>query len=161
MNQNTSAPMYEYKAMNTQSLTHKYHSHHKHKTQCLEAFELGSRYLATKDVARAIRWYERAAAAGHTVAQYNLGLMYLKGEGVSRDAFKGLRSWWPSRSLMWCRRAHANVTQTQVCVRATSFVTTHRSVASNGQRVINRDPHAGFVPSPIAVGPNTQRNERL
>ncbi len=54
------------------------------------AFQLGNHYLVAKDATKAMRWYQRAATAGHAGAQYNLGLMYLKGEGVVRDALKGL-----------------------------------------------------------------------
>lgn len=54
------------------------------------AFKLGSDYLITKDTDRAFQWYLRAAVLDHTGAQYNLGLMCLKGEGVSQDAFAGL-----------------------------------------------------------------------
>lgn len=67
-----------------------YHSYRKQQTHCLHAFRLGSRYLVAKDVTKAMWWYQRAATAGHAGAQYNLGLMYLKGEGVVRDARQGL-----------------------------------------------------------------------
>ena len=56
------------------------------------AFKLGSRSLITKDVNKAFQWYLRAAVLDHSGAQYNLGLMCLKGEGVSQDALAGL-SW--------------------------------------------------------------------
>ena len=54
------------------------------------AFKLGNDYLITKDANKAFQWYLHAAVLGHTGAQYNLGLMCLKGEGVSQDAFAGL-----------------------------------------------------------------------
>jgi hypothetical protein len=54
------------------------------------AFKLGSSYAVAKDTNRAFQWYLRAAVLGHTGAQYNLGLMCLTGEGVSRDALAGL-----------------------------------------------------------------------
>ncbi len=38
--------------------------------------------------AKAMYWYERAAAQGEPRAQYNLGLMYLNGQGVSQDPVK-------------------------------------------------------------------------
>ncbi len=56
------------------------------------AFKLGSRSLITKDANKAFKWYLRAAVLDHSGAQYNLGLMCLKGEGVSQDALAGL-SW--------------------------------------------------------------------
>lgn len=54
------------------------------------AFKCGNRHLVAKEAMKAISYYQRAANAGHAGAQYNLGLMYLKGEGVPRDALNGL-----------------------------------------------------------------------
>ena len=42
-------------------------------------------------IERALQWYERAALAGSTRAQYNLGLLYLRGEEIPWDGMKGLR----------------------------------------------------------------------
>ncbi len=56
------------------------------------AFKLGSSYAVAKAANRAFQWYLRAAVLDHSGAQYNLGLMCLKGEGVSQDALAGL-SW--------------------------------------------------------------------
>lgn len=60
------------------------------------AFKLGNRHFTENDTGAAVRWYERAAKAGHTGAQYNLGLIYLKGEGVRWDGFEGIK---------WIRKA--------------------------------------------------------
>ena len=54
------------------------------------AFKRGNRHLVAKEATKAISCYRRAANAGHAGAQYNLGLMYLKGESVPRDALYGL-----------------------------------------------------------------------
>ncbi len=54
------------------------------------AFKRGNRHLVAKEAMKAISCYQRAANAGHAGAQYNLGLTYLKGEGVPRDALYGL-----------------------------------------------------------------------
>ena len=54
------------------------------------AFKRGNRHLMAKEAKKAISCYQRAANAGHAGAQYNLGLMYVKGEGVPRDALYGL-----------------------------------------------------------------------
>ena len=35
------------------------------------------------DHAEAARWYRRAAIRGHTLAEHNLGNMYLEGRGVA------------------------------------------------------------------------------
>jgi TPR repeat protein len=48
------------------------------------------------DSAEAIRWYLKAAEQSHARAQYNLGLMYLKGQGVPRD--KALSRLWMSKA---------------------------------------------------------------
>ena len=37
------------------------------------------------DYAKARKWYEKAAAQGIAEAQFNLGLMYAKGQGVRQD----------------------------------------------------------------------------
>jgi len=39
----------------------------------------------------ATEWYRRAAERGHADAQYNLGFMYLLGEGVQANPNEGLR----------------------------------------------------------------------
>jgi TPR repeat protein len=45
-----------------------------------------------RDEARALQLFERAAAAGHTRAQINLGILYLRGLGVQRDVVNA-RAW--------------------------------------------------------------------
>ena len=54
------------------------------------AYKRGNRYLLANEATKAIRYYRLAAKAGHTGAQYNLGLMYLKGEGIAPDVLRGL-----------------------------------------------------------------------
>jgi hypothetical protein len=49
-----------------------------------------------KDVAKAVEWWQKAAAQGDANAQYNLGVMYNKGEGVPKDA---------ARAIEWYRKA--------------------------------------------------------
>ena len=48
-------------------------------------------WTGPKDSALAVQWYHRAAERGHSDAQYNLGFMYVIGEGVQRDHEEGLR----------------------------------------------------------------------
>ena len=45
-----------------------------------------------RDEARALQLFERAASAGHTRAQINLGILYLRGLGVQRDVVNA-RAW--------------------------------------------------------------------
>lgn len=54
------------------------------------AFKLANWHLTAQQIEKALRWYERAANAGHVRAQYNLGLLYLKGEHVPWDGFTGM-----------------------------------------------------------------------
>jgi TPR repeat protein len=61
-----------------------------HRLHCDAAFKLGTWHLTAKEIDKALKWYERAATAGHAAAQYNLGLLYLKGEDVPWDGFKGM-----------------------------------------------------------------------
>ncbi|MGD0098041.1 MAG: tetratricopeptide repeat protein [Terracidiphilus sp.] len=48
-------------------------------------------WTGPRDSVRAVEWYRRAAERGHADAQYNLGSMYLLGEGVQADPDEGLR----------------------------------------------------------------------
>jgi TPR repeat protein len=62
-------------------------------------FELGLAFASGGDrfdSAEAARWYLKAAEQNHARAQYNLGLMYLKGQGVPRD--KALSRLWMSKA---------------------------------------------------------------
>jgi uncharacterized protein len=73
--------------------------------QLLKAGELGSLeaqrdlgalfatgdWTGPHDSVRATEWYRRAAERGHPDAQYNLGFMYLLGDGVQSDPQEGLR----------------------------------------------------------------------
>lgn len=54
------------------------------------AFKLANWHLTAQQIDKALRWYERAANAGHVRAQYHLGLLYLKGEHVPWDGFTGM-----------------------------------------------------------------------
>ena len=38
-----------------------------------------------QDYAQAVKWYRKAAEQGYANAQFNLGLMYTKVEGVPQD----------------------------------------------------------------------------
>ena len=49
--------------------------------------------LTEADIAQAAAWYEKAAAQGHAKAQFNLGLLYGKGQGVAQD-YGQARVWW-------------------------------------------------------------------
>jgi hypothetical protein len=57
----------------------------------LGAFYGSGDWTGPHDAIRAAEWYRRAAERGHADAQYNLGFMYLLGEGVSSDPAEGLR----------------------------------------------------------------------
>jgi TPR repeat protein len=46
--------------------------------------------------AQAAQWYSKAAHQNHPLAQFNLGIMYARGQGMARDS---------SRSLLWLGRA--------------------------------------------------------
>jgi len=49
-----------------------------------------------KDAEQAVSWYRRAAEAGNTEAQFNLGSCYDDGDGVAKDA---------EQAVSWYRRA--------------------------------------------------------
>ena len=50
----------------------------------------------TGDYLQALEWYTRAAAQNHRLAQFNLGQMYARGQGVEQN---------DATAVMWMRRA--------------------------------------------------------
>jgi len=54
---------------------------------------LGEYYFQTKDYDSAHRWYAKAADQGDATAQYNMGVIYAFGHGVSKDQAKAI-SWY-------------------------------------------------------------------
>ncbi|MDE0452789.1 MAG: tetratricopeptide repeat protein [Gammaproteobacteria bacterium] len=54
-----------------------------------DAYKMGLRCESEKygppDLAQAATFYQTAASAGHTMAQYRLGLMFTRGDGVPKD----------------------------------------------------------------------------
>ena len=48
-------------------------------------FQLGRAYSKAKQYQSAVEHYKKAAEAGYPVAQFNLGIMYYRGQGVRRD----------------------------------------------------------------------------
>ena len=62
-------------------------------------FSLGLKFAgagATQDYAQAVQWYLKAADQSHSLAQFNLGIMYAAGQGVPCDEAK---------SMGWMQRA--------------------------------------------------------
>jgi uncharacterized protein len=53
-------------------------------------------WTGPRDLVQAAEWYRRAAERGHPDAQYNLGFMYLLGDGVQASTTEGLQ--WLTRS---------------------------------------------------------------
>ena len=49
--------------------------------------------VVSKNVVKAIHWYEYAASAGELIAQIELGRIYSRGLGVSRDS-AAARKWY-------------------------------------------------------------------
>ena len=54
-------------------------------------FDLGMRAFEGQDFNRAEKYYRLAAIGGHGDAQFNLGVMYFKGQGVPQDVIKALK----------------------------------------------------------------------
>jgi TPR repeat protein len=62
-------------------------------------FSLGVKFAqggAAQDYAQAAQWYLKAADQSHSLAQFNLGIMYASGQGVPRDEAK---------SKVWMQKA--------------------------------------------------------
>jgi TPR repeat protein len=56
-------------------------------------FSLGLRFAGegvTQDYAQAAQWYQKAADQSHSLAQFNLGIMYAAGQGVPCDEAKSM-----------------------------------------------------------------------
>ncbi len=47
--------------------------------------KLGDMFCVAQDYVEAVRFYLLAAAQGYAHAQFNLGYMYQKGQGVAKD----------------------------------------------------------------------------
>ncbi len=54
--------------------------------------------MITIDQKQAVHWYSKAAKQGDADAQYNLGIMYARGEGVALDN---------KRALFWFKKSAA------------------------------------------------------
>ena len=46
-----------------------------------------------KDVVEAVKWWRKAAEQNYAEAQYNLGVCYATGQGVTKDAIEAYK-WW-------------------------------------------------------------------
>jgi TPR repeat protein len=57
---------------------------------------------------RAFEYYEQAADLGLATAQYSLGVMYYKGDGVERDIAKA-REWWTKAAAQGEKNAIKNL----------------------------------------------------
>ena len=71
---------------------------------------IGNRYYqgigTPKDRAEAVRWFGRAARAGHAGAMYNLAVAYASGQGVDRDEAEAVR-WFRASAAKGNARAGA------------------------------------------------------
>jgi uncharacterized protein len=65
-------------------------------------------YGMARDPQRAAFWYRQAADRGHPEAQFNLGLLYAKGEGVKRDNAQAAR-WMSASATQGYAPAQANL----------------------------------------------------
>jgi len=59
-------------------------------------FKKGKNAYSIEEYREAIRWYSKAAEQDHAKAQHELGLMYARGEGVTKDYTEAAR---------WCRKS--------------------------------------------------------
>ncbi len=73
-----------------------------------EWIKKGNEALENENYAEAVKWYRRAAEHGYVYAQYNLGLMYYSGQGVSCNYAEALK-WY----LKAAEQGHA-IAQTNV-----------------------------------------------
>ena len=57
---------------------------------------------------KAIYWFQKAAKSGNAKAQYNLGLLYEKGDGVSKNLRKAVK-WYHRAAEQDHQKAQANL----------------------------------------------------
>jgi TPR repeat protein len=55
------------------------------------AYQAGDEAYQRQDYAEALRWFRKAADQGNADAQFNIGMMYENGEGVTQDYAEALR----------------------------------------------------------------------
>ena len=79
-------------------------------SQCAlaECYDFGTCESIPQDRSKARIWYEKAAAQGRAKAQFNLGIMYAKGEGVPQDYAKA-REWWEKAAAQGYADAQLNL----------------------------------------------------
>ena len=61
-------------------------------------------FVLSKDYARAVQSFRKAAEDGNADAQFNLGVMYSKGRGVEQDCPRGTLVSESCTSKRMCRR---------------------------------------------------------
>ncbi len=74
---------------------------------CITQFELGEMFQkndTTRDYGSAFKWYMRSAKHGYRRAQHQLGTMYARGTGVTRNYIKAY-AWCKVSALQHSRRA--------------------------------------------------------
>src|SRR3989344_1728833 len=62
-----------------------------------------------KNAAKAIEWYQKAAAQGHAEAQFSLGLMHANGKEVPKNAAQAIE-WWQKAAAQGHVGAQQNLT---------------------------------------------------
>ena len=63
---------------------------------------------ATQDYKTAIKFYTKAAEQGSARAQFNLGMMYYKGQGLSQD-YTRANMWWNIAALQETKMQYGDV----------------------------------------------------
>jgi uncharacterized protein len=72
-----------------------------------------------QDYAQALKWYRLAAAQGHAKAQYNLGAMYGKGQGVPQNYVQALKWLTLAAATFTTEPEHGQAVQSRDIVAAT------------------------------------------
>src|SRR6267142_5740713 len=70
--------------------------------------EDGVTFLQNKDYTSALNSFRKAASRGDAIAQYNLALMYDKGQGVSQS-YKEALSWYAKAAAQGLAQAQFNL----------------------------------------------------
>ena len=107
-------------------------------------FKKGKNAYSVEEHLEAIRWYRKVAEQGHAKAQYELSLMYARGEGVTKDYTEAAR---------WCRKA-AEQGNAEAQLRLGTMYT-------NGKGVVQDDAEAARWVHEAAAQGNAEAQYRL
>ena len=105
-------------------------------------FEVALTLMETSKFAEAARWFTKAAAQGHRLAQCNLGALYAQGLGVPKDLQKALR---------WYRAAAEQGDEMAMYNLGALYATEERNIGL-GIEWFEKAAAKGYLPAYVNLG---------